>query len=327
MARSENQKAKLLVLLDILKKESDAEHPLPMAEILSQLKARGIAAERKSIYDDLLVLDTLGYTVESVKGRHAGYYLDTRLFEMPELKTLVDAVQAARFIPEEKSRALVKKLESTVSRFEAQKLERQTYVPDRSRTENHAVFSAVDMIHTAIAENKRISFRYFKRNEKKEKVLRRDGAFYTVSPFRLAWSDENYYLIAYDGDTRTVRHYRVDKMQSTSMLSEKREGHAAFESFDMALYTKSLFGMFAGRRELVTLECHNRLSDVILDRFGTDVTLIPVGNDCFRVTVEVVASDNFLAYTFGFGEDMRIVAPGNVRAAAASLLARVKKGY
>lgn len=327
MAKGQNQKAKLLVLLDILKSESDAEHPITMPSILASLEKRGISAERKSVYDDFLVLEELGYTVESVKGRYAGYYLDTRLFEMPELKTLVDAVQAARFIPEEKSRAIVSKLESTVSRFDAQKLERQTYVPDRSRTENQAVFSAVDMIHTAIAENKRIAFRYFKRNEKKEKVFRRDGELYTVSPFRLAWSDENYYLIAYDAETRAVRHYRVDKMQNTRILEEKREGHDAFASFDMALYTKSLFGMFAGSRELVTLECHNRLADVILDRFGTDVTLIPTGEERFRVTVEVVASDNFLAYTFGFGEDMRILAPARVRDAAVALLERVKKGY
>jgi len=327
MPKGQNQKLKLLLLLRILERESDCEHPISMPEILRRLSEYGVTAQRQSIYDDLLMLDTLGYTVEHIAGKNGGYYLDTRLFEMPELKMLVDAVSAARFIPEEKIRAIVKKLESTVSRFDAQKLDRETFVPDRTRTENKAIFYAVDTVHTAIAENKKISFSYFKRNEKKERVLRRDGALYTVSPYKLVWSEENYYLLAYETETDTVRHYRVDKMQSVNLVDEKREGQAAFAGFDLAAYMKSHFSMFSGKRELVTLDCASRLADVIFDRFGTGVTLIPAGEGRFRVTVEVVVSSNFLAYTFGYGEDMYIAAPESVRRAALELMDKAQKSY
>ena len=327
MPKGQNQKLKLLLLLRILERESDSEHPISMPEIIRRLAEYGVTAQRQSIYDDLLALETLGYTVEHIAGKNGGYYLDTRLFEMPELKMLVDAVSAARFIPEEKTRAIVKKLESTVSRFDAQKLDRETFVPDRTRTENKAVFYAVDTIHTAIAENKKISFLYFKRNEKKERVLRRDGAPYIVSPYKLVWSEENYYLVAYEAESNTVRHYRVDKMQSVNLLCEKREGQEAFRGFDLASYMKSHFSMFSGKRELVTLDCASRLADVILDRFGTGVALLPAGEGRFRVTVEVVVSSTFLAYTLGYGEDMYIAAPEGVRRLALELMDKARESY
>ena len=321
MPRTQNHKLKLLYLLKILAEHSDAEHPLTAPEIIRALEGYGIAAERKSLYDDLLALEGFGITVERTRdGNRHGYYLDTRLFDMPELKLLVDAVQSAKFVTKEKSRALIEKLASTVSRAEARRLSRQVYVADRAKTENTAVFSAVDVIHTAIEENKKIRFRYFSRNEKKERVLHRNGAFYIVSPFALAWSEENYYLIAYDGETESVRHYRVDRMLHVSLSDEKRDGQTHFERFDMAHYTMPLFGMFTGNAELVTLSCHNRLATVILDRFGDAVTLIPDGSDRFRVTVSVVPGPHFYAYTFGFGADMQILSPPVVVSEARRLL-------
>ncbi len=321
MPKSQNHKLKLLYLLKILAERSDAAHPITLAEILSALAEYGITAERKSLYDDFLALEELNILVERTReGNRHGYYLDTRLFDMPELKLLVDAVQAAKFITKDKSRALIEKLSGTVSHYEARKLSRQVYVADRAKTENTAVFSAVDMIHTAIEENRKIRFRYFSRNEKKERVLHRDGDFYVVSPFSLAWSEENYYLIAYDSESESVRHYRVDRMLHVSLSDAKRDGHASFERLDMAEYEKSLFGMFTGKAELVTLSCKNRLATVILDRFGESVSMIPDGRDRFRVTVSVVPGPHFYAYTFGFGTDMQILSPPSVVSEAKRLL-------
>ena len=53
MAKSEKQKQKLLVLLDILKKYSDNEHGVTLSQISEKLKEEGIKSERKSLYDDL----------------------------------------------------------------------------------------------------------------------------------------------------------------------------------------------------------------------------------------------------------------------------------
>lgn len=77
---------------------------------------------------------------------------------------------------------------------------------------NESIYYNVDRIHTAIAENSRITFQYFQWNVDKKIELRHDGALYEVSPWALSWDDENYYLIAYDSSERMIKHFRVDKM-------------------------------------------------------------------------------------------------------------------
>ncbi len=324
MAKNQNQKLKLPTLYAILLRHSDADHPLPMKELLRLLEEQDIKAERKSIYDDLIALDALGIVVEKSAD---GYYLDTHLFDLPELKLLIDATQAARFITKEKSTAIIKKLESTVSHHTARSLARGVYVADRAKTENPAVFTAIDVIHTAIAENKKIRFRYFHRTPDRKKEYGSGGGAYTVSPFSLAWSDENYYLIGYSEERKTIRHYRVDRMEKIYFLDEPREGGDAFRAFDMASYAKSLFGMFAGETTAVTLDCDNRLADVIFDRFGEDARPLPQGNGRFRVSVNVIPSPHFLSYTLAFGDGMRVVSPDSVRNAVKEMIASAAALY
>ena len=47
------------------------------------------------------------------------------------------------------------------------------------------VYYNVDYIHTAIYENKEIKFHYAEWTVKKELKLKKDGAFYVVSPWAL----------------------------------------------------------------------------------------------------------------------------------------------
>ena len=49
MPRGIHQKEKLLVLLEVLNRESDEEHPVPLSELLAALSREEISAERKSI--------------------------------------------------------------------------------------------------------------------------------------------------------------------------------------------------------------------------------------------------------------------------------------
>ena len=67
-----------------------------------------------------------GYDIIQKKGRKgSGYYLASREFELAELKLLVDAVQASRFMTAKKSRELIQKLEKLTSRHQAGQLHRQ----------------------------------------------------------------------------------------------------------------------------------------------------------------------------------------------------------
>lgn len=173
MAKSENQKQKLLVLLDILKKNTDEDHGITMVQILSELEAQGIKAERKAIYTDISVLKSYGYEIAGNKQKGTYYYsLINRDFELPELKLLVDAVQASKFISEKRSNELIKKIENQASKYQATELQRQVYVANRIKTNYDSVYYNIDDLNLAINNNSKIQFDYYEWTLNKEMKIR-----------------------------------------------------------------------------------------------------------------------------------------------------------
>ena len=234
MARSPNQKRKLLCLCQLLWERTDEEHPLTVQELIDALEGMDIHAERKSIYDDMETLRTFGLDVQSRKGKAPGWFLGERPFELPELKLLVDAVQACRFITRRKSDALIRKLESLSSVHQARQLQRQVYVAGRVKAMNESVYYTIDKLHTALNARRAVTFKYFEYNMRKEKVFRRDGKRYAVSPYGLIWDNENYYLAGFDHARREMRHYRVDKMAELAVTCLPLQGDEACRNFDIA---------------------------------------------------------------------------------------------
>lgn len=313
MAKSSNQKLKLLYLVKFLMQRSDEEHPLSTAQIIEELARNDISAERKSIYADIEALRLFGIDIIQVKGKNGGYYIGERDFELPELKLLVDSVQSSKFITQDKTYKLIKKIENLASVYDGQLLQRQVYVSNRVKSMNESIYYAVDVISDAITQNKKIRYQYFEYTVEKERRFRHDGAFYEVSPFALIWDDENYYMLAWDSAAEKMKHYRVDKMYKASLTDAEREGTEAFEKVDMSAYTKTVFGMFGGNEQKVRLRFSNHLVGAVLDRFGRDIMVIKDGDEHFTVSVNVVVSQQFLAWVFGFGEEAEIISPEAVR--------------
>lgn len=327
MARSEKQKQKLLYIARLLFEKTDEEHPVTTQEIIDYLDANGIAAERKSIYNDMEHLQEFGLDIIQIKERPGGYYLASRKFELAELKLLVDAVQASKFITTKKSRELIAKLETLCGKEQAKQLHRQVVVTNRGKAVNENIYYNVDMIYNAIAENVKIRFQYFEWSVNKEMKLRRDGTFYEVSPWLLSWDDENYYLIAYDDRSREIRHYRVDKMLRIGLLSERREGKSCFEDFDVAAYSKKTFGMFAGEDETVTLYCDSGLTGVMIDRFGKEIAMRQCDETHIRARVNVAVSRQFFGWLTGLGPAVQIESPEHVAHAYKEYLEGILRQY
>lgn len=310
MPKGSNQKFKLYRLAQIMLERTDEEHYISMPEIMAALSEYDVTADRKSIYNDLRDLSVFGIEVEGEPiGNRYHYHVTNRSFELPELKLLVDAIQSSKFITEKKSYALIKKLETLASKYDAQKLQRQVYVSGRIKTMNESIYYTVDAIHNAISENKKIKFQYFQWNAKKEMELRHNGAWYHISPWGLSWDDENYYLVGFDSEAGLIKHFRVDKMLRIALSNETREGREHFKKLDMADYARKSFGMFGGEEETVKLQVSNGLAGVIIDRFGKDVMMIPVDEDHFNVSVDVHVSRQFLGWVFSLGESVRILGP------------------
>lgn len=327
MARGANQKLKLPILERTLLRETDDEHPMTVPELISVLEQNGVTAERKSIYDDMEALRELGLDVQSRKGKTPGWFVGERDFQLAELKLLVDAVQSCKFITRKKSDDLICKLESFSSRHQARTLQRQVYVAGRVKTMNESVYYSIDKLHAAIAAGHVVTFKYFEYNVRKEKVFRREGKRYQVSPYGLIWDSDNYYLVGYDHLNGDLRHYRVDKMGELAVTCLARQGLELFKDFDMASYAQKHFGMFRGQEGRVTLRCENTLVGVVLDRFGQEAMLVPDGESHFTVTVSAVVSPQFLGWLFGLGAGVRVLAPDWAAEEFQKQLRRVSQGY
>ena len=324
MAKSANQKLKLLILKDYLLRNSDEKHPVTIPQIIEELGRYDIKAERKSLYDDLEALRVYGLDIVQSRGN---YYVGQRNFETPELKLLVDSIQSSKFITEKKTMSLIKKLEELASMYDAQLLERQVYVRNRVKSMNESVYYNVDSIADAINQDRAIRFKYFEYTVTKERRIRRNGDWYVVSPFALMWDDENYYMVAWDANAGSLKHYRVDKMLEITALKDARIGKEAFAEVDMAAYAKKTFGMFTGQDRSVRLRFKNILAGAVFDRFGRDVMLIPDGEDHFVVTLDVAVSPQFYSWVFGFGTDVEILSPDDIRERAADLAQQIADQY
>ena len=313
MPKSYGQKLKILYLAQLLLERSDESHPLTTKEMIDYLAAQGIHAERKSIYDDMAALQNFGMDIIAIREKPGGYYLASRQFELAELKLLVDAVQASRFVTTKKSRELISKLETLTSRREAGQLHRQVVVAERGKSSNEQIYYNVDEIYAAMAADHTIRFQYFEWSVQKEMVPRKDGAYYEVSPWLLTWEDENYYLIAYDSTAEILKYYRVDKMLHLTVCETSRDGQAAFNALDIAGFAKKTFGMFAGNETTVVLRCDASLTGVMIDRFGIDVPMRPDKEGQIRVRVNVAVSRQFFGWLTGLGSGVQIISPPEIR--------------
>ena len=207
------------------------------------------------------------------------------------------------------ARALIRKLEGLASSHQARQLQRQVYVSGRVKAMNESIYYNVDKLHTALSARKSITFRYFDYDMHRNKVFRREGRRYAVSPYGLIWNSENYYLVAYDISNQEMRHYRVDKMAEIVVTGLPREGEDRYPDFDVAAYGQKHFGMYSGEEASVTLRCRSHMAGVVWDRFGQDVILVPEDEDHFTVTLPLVLSPQFFGWLFGLEDNVELIAP------------------
>lgn len=315
MTKGLNQKLKMLYLKDIFEKETDDDHCLSLSEIMDKLQAKGVNADRKTLYSDFQELRNYGLDIiNSNSGRGCVYHLGNRSFKLAELKLLVDSVQSARFISDKKSKELIDKLGHLVSEDQADSLKRQVVLAGRVKTMNRSVYLTVDKLHQAINQHIQVRFHYMKWDTEKNLVPRNEGNWFQVSPWLMILSDENYYLAAYYAPSHEIRHYRVDKMKDLQLLPEEpQQGHPAFRKLNIARYADTHFGMFNGQQTKVDIKVANDKVGIFIDRFGKDIMLIPAGPGAVTTTISVDVSDQFLGWIMALGEGVEITGPQWVR--------------
>ena len=306
--KNESQQA-LLLLRQYLYQQTDEQHPASVTDILAFWQQHGIQAGRKSVYTDIELLQNAGMDIVCVKSSQNKYFVGQRLFELPELKLLVDAVESSRFITEKKSTALIKKLGHLTSTAQAEQLNRRIYMGGTPKPENESIYYNVDTIHNAVQKKQQITFQYFEYTPKKEKILKHDGYKYRFSPYAMIWNRDCYYAVGWSEKHGKIAQFRVDRMTAVEPLE-----HTAVQTldFDPAEYVRKVFGMYPDNLCTVELLCDNEVMRSVIDRFGENVQTETVDEQHFRATVEVAPSPPFFSWVFTFSGKIRIVSPAAV---------------
>lgn len=310
MGKYDNQKLKILYILDYLQKNSHENKPVKAAELIAMLENRhGIHCDRKTVYSDVAALQEYGADIVSIPGRNGGHYIASQRFQLPELKLLIDAVQSSRFLTERKSRELIEKLCSQCNEEDARLMKRNVLVSGRVKSMNESIYYNVDAIQEAIGQNRQISFRYFDWDLGGKRRYR--DKEYLASPYGLCQDNENYYLLAHS-QRHGVTSYRVDRMTDIRLTDESRSPCPELTGKALVEHANQLFQMYSGDAVTVKLLFHRSLINVVIDRFGKDTMLIPQDEEHFTFTVQVAVSPMFLSWIIGFGDKAQILYPQSV---------------
>ena len=325
MPKSDNQKLKILYILDYLQQNSREEKPVTAGELIAALdRNHNIRCDRKTVYSDVAALQEYGVDIVSIPGKNGGYYVASRNFELPELKLLIDAVQSSRYLTEKKSRELIEKLCTQCNEQDAKLMRRNVLVSGRVKSMNETIYYSVDAIQEAISQGKQITFRYFDWDLGGVRKYREKS--YAASPYGLCQDNENCYLLAFS-ERHGITSYRVDRMTDIRILDEKRIPCPELTGSKLNEHASKLFQMYSGDTTEVKLRFHRSLINVVVDRFGKGTMLIPDGEDHFNFTVKVAVSPMFLSWVIGFGDKATILYPQSVIDACKDLCKQAMSQY
>ena len=310
MAQENCQKIKLLKLYELLQQETDEEHPMTTMTIVHRLGEAGISCDRRTLSKDMAILNEYGYEFMWRKvSKEKGYYVEDRSFSVPELKILIDAVQAASFITDKKTAELVDKIANLGGSHRADILKDNMVCFNTRKHSNEAIYYNVNYLEDAIQQQKKVIYRYFDLNEYGEKVYRKDGHHYVAEPVALVFNEDNYYLVAYSAKHDGTANYRVDRMDAVEVLDEPISEKVLQLRDSISSYTEQAFKMYGGQPMDITIQFNNKLIGVVYDKFGEGTRMVRLTEDSCVATVKVQVSPTFWGWIFQFGGQMRITSP------------------
>lgn len=306
-------KLRPLYLAQILYERTDEDHYLTTAQLMEILEEKyGIKTHRQTIPADVDVLRSFGMEIQEVMSSQKRYNLISREYDIAEIKLLIDAVASAKFITKKKSEELVAKLSKMAGQNQADNLKRNISAEDRIKYDNESIYLIIDGINEAINAGKKISFLYYKYDVKKEPKLRNDGKPFIFSPHKLVWNGDFYYMVGVFDNGQKVGVFRLDRiLKRPDVLEENALPLPA--SFDFDKYLQTSFRMYGTEHTKVELVCSNDVMDAIMDKFGKDVTTYAYDMENFRAEVDVVISNVFFSWVFGFGGQVVINGPADVK--------------
>lgn len=320
-------KIRLLKVWEILRTETDEDNPMGTPILLQKLANQGIKCDRRTVYRDIQLLNDFWYEILHNRGISNQYFVVDRSFDVPELRILLDAVQAASFITPKKTEVLVDKIADLAGSHRAELLKNNIVRFNITKHTNEAIYYSVNEIERAIIEQKKVSFFYFDYNANGERVYRKAKKRYIVNPYATIFSNDNYYLVCYSDKYKNVTHYRIDRMESVEVESDNITPTSCISSFNISEHRKQVFGMFVGKEERVSIVIENSLIDAVMDKFGEDVQLEDRGNGTAVLNISVQISPMFIAWCCSFGDKLNVISPQKVITEIKNYITQLKDIY
>ncbi|MBO5287513.1 MAG: WYL domain-containing transcriptional regulator [Clostridia bacterium] len=310
-----SRKIKLLKLWEILKRDTDEKNPISTNALIEKLSREGIEVDRKILYSDIDLLNQYGYEVLKERGRSNKYYVVDRSFDLPEVRLLMDAVQAAGFVTERKTDELLDKIAVLAGSKRGEVLKENIAKFSTVKSINESIYYSINTIVEAKDENKKIGFYYFDYGIKREKVFRKEkenkekDRWYIVNPVATVFDNDQYYLFCYDDKYKNLVAYRIDRMDKVKMLEEEITPNPEVEKTSLAEHKRQMFGMYSGEVEQVTFEADKGLLDVVFDKFGNRVKIVPIDENRLRCTAKVQTGPMFIAWCNSFDTRIKVISP------------------
>lgn len=329
MKRENASKLKLLKILEILRQDSDEDRPLSTSELCLKLKEQGIVCDRRVLATDIARLIESGYDIICTKesGMSTKYFIADRSFDVPELRILMDAVQAASFITPKKTEVLLDKIAELGGSHRAALLKRNVWFNTTKHT-NEDILYIINEIDNAITNGKQLSFIYFDYTAEGTREYRKNGERYIVNPITTVFTNDNYYLVCYsDKHKDSVAHYRIDRMEKVNAESRNITPSAVAKRFNPSKHYNEVFGMFTGETEQVTFEIDAKLLDAMIDRFGENIEFTTKESGKLTFTAQVQISPQFFGWCCSFGNLLRIITPKIVNHSFATFLTNIIQNY
>lgn len=308
MPQNSEQKIKLLILYELLKENTDEDNPMTTQEIVSALKDRGITVSRKTLYNDIDILNEYGFDVVCDRQRSNKYFVGERKFERPEVQMLLSAVGAANFLSDKKTKMLLYKLSELLGPQQAQQVI-ETISVSGAKHSNEVIYYSIDSIITALLSKKQLSFLYFDYGINGERIYRKERERYILNPLGMVFSDNNLYFVGFHEKYETPTNYRVDRMDEVKVEEKTVADVKQYKNFDLNTYTKSQFEMYGGKQVDVSLIFPKDLLGIAIDRFGENIKPIITDNDEYIVNVSVQVSKMFFAWLTTFEGRVMIKSP------------------
>ena len=321
-----DRKFRMLRVKNILERETDQYHSITMGQLLEFLN-EDPDKDRRALYDDIRDLARLGTEVEIKKGyTPPRLSVKKRTFTIDELKLMIDAVASSKFLTKTATEEIIGKLKKFCSRYEASELNRQTVLSNRTKRIDTEYHNNVGILSKAIEHRKKVEFAYFRLSIRNKREYNKNKS--VVSPWLMLYSNDNYYLLAFDG--KIMRYYRIDRIDTVTILEDQCEGEEEYKKIkeELPFRTQSSFNLFGGKKELVTLRVPVHFYYVIADQFGTNLYPIMESNkEFFTVSVPVAVGDQFFGWVLSMGNKVTIVEPKSVVDQMREALAKASERY